>query len=133
MRSAACRVACEEGISSDIGDFPWVLFERVQVGKNGGPRACLMHGGRELHRFDPHRIDSHFHLDPMNTNGSHRRLSYEPASRETALDFQIRRIGNLRVVHSWLRAGGFERLAPSCMEDVASRSRTLPLDCYGLN
>ena len=115
----------EDGVSPEIEDFTWVLFDMVEVGEDGGPRACLMHGGREVLRLDPHRIECHFHIDPMNDNGSHKRLLYDPAPQETPLVSQIRQIANHRVVNSWLREGGFERLARAYTEDVALRSKTL--------
>ncbi len=61
--------------------------------------------------FDPHRIECHFHIDPMNKNGSHKWLLYDPAPNETSLASQLRQIGNPRVTNSWLHEGGFENLA----------------------
>lgn len=133
MQRPAGPVNYEDGVSTEIEDFTWVLFDMVEVGEDGGPRACLMHGGSEVLRLDPHRIECHFHIDPMNTNGSHKRLLYDPAAQETPLVSQIRQIANHRVVHSWLREGGFERVARAYTEEVALRSKTLLLDHYGVS
>ena len=82
MQMAAGLVTYEDGLSAQIQDFTWVLFDRVEVGEDGGPRACLMHGDIEVLRLDPHRIECHFHIDPMNKNGSHKRLLYDAAPGE---------------------------------------------------
>lgn len=134
MQRPAGHVAYEDGLNTKIDDFTWVLFDNVEVGNgaDGGPRACLMHGDVEVLRFDPHRIECHFHIDPMNKNGSHKRLLYDPAPNETPLASHLRQIGNHRVMHSWLREGGFESLGRGYTEEVASSSRTLLANHYGV-
>lgn len=133
MQRPAGLVNYDDGVSTEIDDFTWVLFDLVEVGEDGGPRACLMHDGSEVLRLDPHRIECHFHIDPMNTHGSHKRLLYDSAPDETPLASQLRQIGNHRVVNSWLREGGFEYVARAYTEDVASRSKTLLSDHYGVS
>ncbi len=133
MQRAAGLVTYEEGSHTQIEDFAWVLFDNVEVGNgaDGGPRACLMHHDIEVLRLDPHRVECHFHIDPMNQNASHKRLLYHPAPNETPLDSQLRQIGNHRVVNSWLREGGFENLARAYTEEVASSSQTLLATHFG--
>lgn len=133
MQRAAGLVTYEDGTHSQIEDFTWVLFDNVEVGNgaDGGPRACLMHGDVEVLRFDPHRVECHFHIDPMNLNGSHKRLLYDPSPNETPLASQLRQVGNYRVMNSWLREGGFENLARAYTEQVASSSQTLLSTHFG--
>ncbi len=132
MQRAAGTVMYEEGTHTQIQDFTWVLFEMVEVGDDGGPRACLMHDGVEILRLDPHRIECHFHIDPMNKNNSHKRLLYDASPSETPLASQLRQIGNHRVVHSWLREGGFDTLARAYTSEVASSSQELLSNFYGV-
>lgn len=133
MQRPAGTVMYEEGLNTQIQDFTWVLFDMVEVGEDGGPRACLMHDGVEVLRLDPHRIECHFHIDPQNKNNSHKRLLYDAAPNETPLVSQIRQIGNHRVVNSWLREGGFEHVARAYTEEIAERSKTLLTSHYGVN
>ncbi len=131
MQRPAGLVTYEDGLNTDIDDFTWVLFDMVEVGEDGGPRACLMHDGIEVLRLDPHRIECHFHIDPQNTNDSHKRLLYDAAPGETHLGSQLRQIGNHRVVNSWLREGGFDNVARAYTEDVAMKSQALLAKHYG--